>query len=76
MRWVRGHWMWKVARWASVAVFADPPEPPPEPLIEHADIGKTRRVPGYDLRVQMEQGWSRFIAWMRKEEIIGSALRG
>lgn len=52
------------------AVIVDTPTPPTEPLITFADVGKARRVLGYEPRVQVEEGLRRFVEWMKAEKII------
>ena len=43
---------------------------PTESLLTHADIGKARKVLGYEPKVHVEVGMRRFVEWMRVEKII------
>jgi UDP-glucuronate 4-epimerase len=52
------------------AVVVDTPTPPTEPMITHADIGKARRMLGYEPKVMVEEGLRRFVEWMRGERIV------
>jgi UDP-glucuronate 4-epimerase len=45
----------------------DAPTPSSEPLITYADISKARRLLGYDPKIGIEEGLSRFVGWMRAE---------
>ncbi len=52
------------------AVLVDTPTPPSEPMITYADIGKAKRLLGYEPKMKVEAGLGRFIEWMRAERII------
>ncbi len=52
------------------AIVEDAPTPESEPLITFADISKARRLLSYEPQVDVEEGLSRFVAWMRAEELI------
>jgi UDP-glucuronate 4-epimerase len=53
------------------ATVVDTPTPPTEPLITYADVTKAKNWLGYEPRVRVEEGLSRFIDWMREARIIG-----
>ncbi len=44
--------------------------PDSEPLITYADITKARTLLGYEPKVMVEEGLSRFVKWMRDEKLI------
>jgi UDP-glucuronate 4-epimerase len=48
----------------------DTPAPSSEPLITHADIGKARRMLGYEPKVSVEEGLARFVNWLRAERLL------
>jgi UDP-glucuronate 4-epimerase len=52
------------------ATITDAPTPASEPAITYADISKARKLLGYDPKVNVEEGLSRFIEWMRRERLI------
>jgi UDP-glucuronate 4-epimerase len=52
------------------AILIDTPTPPTEPLITHADITKARSLLGYNPKVQVEEGLSRFVSWLKAEKIL------
>jgi UDP-glucuronate 4-epimerase len=52
------------------AIVQEVPSPPSEPLVTYADIGKARKLIGYEPRVNVEEGLSRFVAWLRAEKLI------
>ncbi|HVT82424.1 MAG TPA: GDP-mannose 4,6-dehydratase [Phycisphaerae bacterium] len=52
------------------AVIVDTPTPPTEPMITHADIGKARKMLGYEPKVMVEEGMRRVGEWMRGEGIV------
>jgi UDP-glucuronate 4-epimerase len=52
------------------AVIVDTPSPASEPLITFADVTKARQLLGYEPKVDVEEGLSRFIHWMRAEDLI------
>jgi UDP-glucuronate 4-epimerase len=43
----------------------DVPAPASEPLITYADISKARRLLGYEPKVAVEEGLTRFVDWLR-----------
>ena len=51
-------------------MVVDTPTPASEPMITYADIGKAKRLLGYEPRVQIEEGLKDFIAWLREEKVI------
>ena len=53
-----------------MAKIEDAPTPPSEPLITFADISKARRLLGYEPKVSVGTGLSRFIDWARSERAI------
>ncbi len=53
-----------------MAKIEDAPTPPSEPLITFADISKARRLLGYEPKVSVETGLSRFVDWARFERAI------
>ena len=57
-----------------LAIRATQPAPPNfyEPLITYADITKARKLLGYSPSVNIEQGLTRFIDWMRAEKILNA----
>ena len=52
------------------AVIEEVPSPPSEPLVTYADISKARRLLGYEPKVNVEEGLSRFVEWLRAEKLI------
>jgi len=52
------------------AQIIDTPTPPTEPMITYADVTKARRMLGYTPKVQIEQGLTNFVEWMRFGNII------
>lgn len=52
------------------AQIVDAPCPPSEPQITFADITKARQLLGYEPKVAVEEGLSRFIAWLRAERLL------
>jgi UDP-glucuronate 4-epimerase len=52
------------------AVIIDKPAPPSEPIVTYADVSKARKLIGYEPRVNVEEGLSRFIEWMRAESLL------
>jgi UDP-glucuronate 4-epimerase len=52
------------------AVIVDTPCPPSEPLVTYADITKARQLLNYDPKVNVEEGLSRFIEWVRREKVM------
>lgn len=52
------------------AIIVDTPTPPSEPLITFADVGKARRLLGYEPRVDVDEGLAHFVRWMRDERLI------
>lgn len=52
------------------AIIVDTPTPPSEPLITYADVSKAKRLLGYDPKVQVREGLTNFVAWMKAERII------
>jgi UDP-glucuronate 4-epimerase len=52
------------------AQVVDAPTPPTEPLITYADVTKAGRLLGYAPAVQVEEGLTRFIRWMRDERLV------
>jgi UDP-glucuronate 4-epimerase len=52
------------------AIIVDTPSPASEPLITFADVSKARQLLGYEPKVDVEEGLSRFIHWMRDEDLI------
>lgn len=52
------------------AIKQDTPTPPSEPLVTYADISLTRKLLGWEPRVQVEQGVEHFIRWMRGQKLI------
>lgn len=47
------------------AEIIDTPAPPSEPLITFADISKARRLLGFEPKVNVEEGLSRFVEWFQ-----------
>lgn len=47
------------------AKIVDTPTPSSEPLITYADVSKARRLIGYQPRVNVAEGLSHFVEWMR-----------
>jgi UDP-glucuronate 4-epimerase len=52
------------------AVIVDTPCPASEPLVTYADITKARKLLNYDPRINVEEGLSRFIDWVRREKVM------
>jgi UDP-glucuronate 4-epimerase len=52
------------------ATIIDAPCPSSEPLITYADITKAREKLGYNPRVSVEEGLSRFVSWLRGEKLL------
>ncbi len=52
------------------AVVKNVPSPASEPLVTYADISKARREIGYNPKVQVRQGLTHFIDWLRKEQLL------
>lgn len=52
------------------AICNNVPTPESEPLITYADITKARKLLGYEPKVMVEEGLSRFVDWLRAEKII------
>lgn len=52
------------------ATIVDAPAPASEPPITFADIGKARKMLGYEPKVTVEEGLRRFVAWLRTERLI------
>ena len=50
---------------------AHEPVPPVDVDRTHADIGRARRVIGYDPSVDLETGLRRFVEWYREESDVG-----
>jgi UDP-glucuronate 4-epimerase len=53
------------------AEVVDTPTPASEPMITYADISKARELLGYEPKVSIEQGLTRFVDWMRGEKLLG-----
>lgn len=51
------------------AKVIDTPTPASEPLITFADVSKARRLLGYEPKINVEEGLSRFIRWVQSENI-------
>ena len=52
------------------AVIENVPIPDSEPVITYADITKARTMLGYEPKVMVEEGLSRFVKWMKDEKLI------
>lgn len=52
------------------AIIVNTPVPDSEPMITYADISKARKLLGYEPKVMVEEGLSRFINWLRAEKLI------
>jgi UDP-glucuronate 4-epimerase len=52
------------------AEIIDTPTPPSEPLISYADITKARQILNYDPKVNAREGLTRFVRWMRQENLL------
>lgn len=52
------------------ANIIDTPCPPSEPLITYADTTKAKQLLGYDPKIPIEEGLSRFVAWLRAENLL------
>lgn len=52
------------------AVIIDTPTPASEPLITYADIGKARRLLGFEPKTRVDKGLSEFVKWLKEEKII------
>ena len=49
------------------AQIVEAPLPPNEALVTYADVGKARRLLGYDPRISIEEGMGRFWRWFQDE---------
>ena len=47
------------------AKIVDTPTPSSEPLITYANVDKARKLLGYEPKVNVTEGLSRFVEWMR-----------
>jgi UDP-glucuronate 4-epimerase len=52
------------------AKIVDTPVPASEPMITYADISKARKLLGYEPKIMVEEGLSRFVKWMRDENLL------
>jgi UDP-glucuronate 4-epimerase len=52
------------------ANIVDTPTPLSELMISYADISKARRLLGYDPKVNVREGLTRFVDWMRQEKLL------
>ena len=52
------------------AKIIDTPTPASEPLITFADVSTARRLLGYEPKVDVAEGLSHFVDWLRREGII------
>jgi UDP-glucuronate 4-epimerase len=52
------------------ANIIDTPTPPSEPLISFADITKAREMLGYSPKVKAREGLTRFVSWMREQNLL------
>ena len=52
------------------------PQPPGEPPLTHADIGKAGALLGYRPSVSIEEGIARYVRWFRERGEVLSALAG
>jgi UDP-glucuronate 4-epimerase len=52
------------------AEIVDTPTPASEPLITFADISRARKLLGYEPKINVRQGLTRFIDWMRREKLL------
>ncbi len=52
------------------ANIVDTPTPLSELMISYADISKARRLLGYDPKVNVREGLTRFVNWMRQEKLL------
>ncbi|MGD0138567.1 MAG: NAD-dependent epimerase/dehydratase family protein [Tepidisphaeraceae bacterium] len=52
------------------AEIIDTPTPASEPTITFADISKARKLLGYDPKITVREGLTRFIDWMRRENLL------
>jgi len=52
------------------AEIIDTPTPASEPTITFADISKARKLLGYDPKITVREGLTRFIDWMRREALL------
>jgi UDP-glucuronate 4-epimerase len=52
------------------AKIVDAPTPASEPLITFADITKARELLGYQPKVDIDEGLSRFVKWMKAENLL------
>ncbi len=55
------------------AIINNTPVPDSEPMITYADISKARALLGYEPKVMVAEGLSRFIDWMREEKLLPEA---
>ena len=52
------------------AKIENAPTPPSEPLITFANIGKAKKLLGYEPKVNVVEGMKRFVEWARREKIL------
>jgi nucleoside-diphosphate-sugar epimerase len=52
------------------AQIVETPCPPSEPLITYADTSKAKELLGYEPKVSIEEGLSRFVNWLRAERLL------
>ncbi len=52
------------------ANIVDAPTPLSEPLVSFADIAKARQMLGYEPKVNVREGLTRFIRWMRQNNLL------
>jgi UDP-glucuronate 4-epimerase len=52
------------------ASIVDTPTPASEPLITYADVSKAGRLLGYQPKVRVPEGLTRFVVWLRSERLI------
>jgi UDP-glucuronate 4-epimerase len=52
------------------AQITETPCPPSEPLITYADTSKAEELLGYQPKVTIEEGLSRFVNWLRAERLL------
>jgi UDP-glucuronate 4-epimerase len=52
------------------AISKEVPAPASEPIVTYADVSKAKKLIGYEPKVKVEEGLTRFIEWMRKEKLI------
>jgi UDP-glucuronate 4-epimerase len=51
-------------------IVKEVPAPPSEPIETYADVGKARRLLGYEPKTNVEEGLRRFVEWMRAEGLL------